>query len=67
MVNPAKELDSTGAGDLFFSVVLEYIIKNKFKITKGLLNKIYKQATLKTSKLVQMIGARSLRQPLYKI
>ena len=67
MSNPAKELDSTGAGDLFFSVTLEYLIKNDFNISKRVLNKIYKEATLKTAKLVGMIGARTLIQPLYKI
>lgn len=67
MENPADEVDSTGAGDLFFSVVLEHIIKNDFNINKRLLNKIYKEATLKTSQLVGMIGARALIQPLYKI
>lgn len=67
MENPSDELDPTGAGDLFFSVVLEYIIKNNFNINKRLLNKIYKEATNKTSQLVKMIGARALIQPLYKI
>lgn len=67
MENPSDELDPTGAGDLFFSVVLEYIIKNNFNINKRLLNKIFKEATIKTSQLVGMIGARTLIQPLYKI
>lgn len=64
---PTKELDSTGAGDLFFSVVLEHIIENNFNINKRLLNKIYKEAISKTSRLVGMIGARALVQPLYNI
>lgn len=67
MENPSDELDPTGAGDLFFSVVIEYIIKNEFNINKRLLNKIYKEATLKTSQLVGMIGARALIQTLYKV
>ena len=67
MENPSNEVDSTGAGDLFFSVVLEHIIKNDFNINKRLLNKIYKEAISKTSQLVGMIGARALVQPLYKV
>ena len=67
MEKPAKEIDTTGAGDLFFSVVLENIIKNNFKLNEELFSKIYKEATKKTSKLVGIIGARALVEPLYKI
>lgn len=67
MNNPTKEVDPTGAGDLFYSVVIEYIIKADFQINKRLLNRIYKDATMKTSKLVGLIGARALLQPLYNL
>ena len=65
--NPSNEIDSTGAGDLFFSVLIDKVIQNKFDINKRLLNKIYKEATLKTSELVKVIGARGLLEPLYKV
>ena len=67
MKNPAKEVDSTGAGDLFYSIVIEHIIQADFQINKRLLNRIYKDATMKTSKLVGLIGARALLQPLYDL
>ena len=65
--NPSTELDSTGAGDLFFSVLIDNVIQNKFDINKRLLNRTYKEATLKTSELVKIIGARGLLEPLYKV
>ena len=62
---PTEEKDATGAGDMFLSTIIEFVAKNNFVINKSLLSKIYKEATNKTSRLVQKIGARALVQPLY--
>lgn len=67
MESPAEELDSTGAGDLFLSVIIKNLIDSEFNVNKRLLNKAYHEATILTSQLVQKIGARALIQPLYEI
>lgn len=64
---PSEEVDPTGAGDLFFSVAIEHIIKSNFEVNKTIIDTIYKDAVTKTSELVKRIGARALVQPLYEI
>jgi len=60
-------VDSTGAGDAFFSVFIYEYIMNKFTISKEYINKCFVEATRLTSKVVKQIGARSHLSKLYKI
>ena len=65
--SPAKEKDSTGAGDAFFSVFIVEYIKNKFVINDGFIENTFKKATKLTKQVVKSFGARSHITPLYKI
>ncbi len=62
---PTVEADSTGAGDLFFSVILEKIVNNNYKINEKILNEGFNSAVQKVSVLVEKIGARALIHTLY--
>ncbi len=62
---PAKELDATGAGDLFFSVILENLINSNYDINESIINKAYNEALEKVSILVGKVGARALIQDFH--
>lgn len=62
---PSIEVDPTGAGDLFLSIVIRNLIGNSFKVTQHLLDEINIEATKNTSEIVKKIGARALVQDLY--
>jgi sugar/nucleoside kinase (ribokinase family) len=64
--DPKEEIDATGAGDAFFSVVIKNYIDNKYVITRGLIDKIFEEASILTSKVVSIIGARTIYKPLFK-
>lgn len=66
ILNPSKELDSTGAGDAFFSVIIKESIDNNFKIDEKFIDKSFDKATKLTKKVVKKFSARGHIQPLYK-
>ena len=63
----SNELDSTGAGDAFFSVFISEYVKNDFLIDEKFINETFEKATKLTSKVVKKFGARGHIQSLYKI
>lgn len=67
LISPSLEVDSTGAGDAFFSVFIVQYIKNKFIINKDFIDTTFLLATKLTRKVVKSFGARGHLQNLYKI
>lgn len=67
LMNPEKEVDSTGAGDAFFSVFISEYIKNNYNIDETFIDLSFKKATKLTKKVVKKLGARGHIQSLYKI
>ncbi|MDO5569007.1 MAG: PfkB family carbohydrate kinase [bacterium] len=65
--NPAKEVDSTGAGDAFFSMFISEYIKNNYLINNDFIDSTFERATKLTKKVVMKFGARGHIQNLYKI
>lgn len=63
---PSKEVDPTGAGDLFLSTVIKCVLENNFEINEKILDEANKQAVKNTSQIVKRIGARSMVEDLYK-
>ena len=63
----AKEIDSTGAGDAFFSSIIESWLKNGLKIEESKFLEWYKKSCKLTRKVVQKMGARGHLKSLYKI
>lgn len=64
---PSKEIDPTGAGDLFLSTIIACVVKNKFKINEKIINEANQQAVKNTSQIVKKVGARSMVEDLYKL
>ncbi len=58
LLNSAKELDATGAGDAFLSVFIKEYYGNNKNIDKKFIDDTFEQAIDLTSKVVQNIGAR---------
>lgn len=58
IINSAKELDATGAGDAFFSVVIKNYYDNQKQITNEFVDNTFNEAVNLTSKVVQSPGAR---------
>lgn len=67
LTNPAEELDSTGAGDAFFSCFISEYIKKDYIIDKNFIDETFGKATKLTKKVVKKLGARGHIQGLYKI
>lgn len=65
--NISKEVDSTGAGDAFFSIFISEYINNQEKISEEFIMKTFKKATRYTSKVVKLFGSRGHINKLYKI
>lgn len=63
----AKEIDSTGAGDAFFSSIIDSWLKNGLKIEESKFLEWYKKSCKLTRKVVQKMGARGHLKSLYKI
>ena len=54
----ATEIDDTGAGDAFFSVVIREYYNNSKKVNKTFINSCFKKATELTTQVVSYVGAR---------
>jgi sugar/nucleoside kinase (ribokinase family) len=66
LINKEKEIDPSGAGDAFFSVIISEYINNKYKINEKMIDNAFNKATLLTKQVVSKIGARSHIIPLYE-
>lgn len=67
LTNKEKEIDPSGAGDSFFSVIISEYINNNYKITDDFIEKSFNEATLLTKQVVSNIGAISHIIPLYRV
>lgn len=63
----SKELDPTGAGDMFFASTINDYIKNNFNCDENFVNRSFKNATNLTKEVVKVIGSRSYYQKLYRV
>ena len=63
----SKEVDSTGAGDAFFSSIINDWLANKLFIDEKKLPNWYTNSCVLTTKVVKKMGARGHLQSLYKI
>ena len=61
------EVDSNGAGDAFFSSIIESWIKADFKISEDRFLEWFNKSSKLTAKVVQKMGARGHLKSLYKI
>lgn len=58
LLNSAKELDATGAGDAFLSIFIKKYYDNNKNVNKEFIDDTFEQAVNLTSKVVQSVGAR---------
>lgn len=65
--NIIKEVDVTGAGDAFFSSIINDVIDNNFVVDDTKFYDWFNNATKLTSKVVTKMGARGHIHDLYKI
>lgn len=63
----SEELDPTGAGDAFFSSIINSWIKNSLIIDETKLSEWYDDSVQLTSKVVKKMGARGHIRSLYKV
>ena len=66
LINIEKEIDTTGAGDAFFSVIISEYINNNYKINKDMIEGAFNKATELTKTVISNIGAISHIIPLHK-
>lgn len=62
---PAIEIDDTGAGDAFLSVVIQEYYNNNKRIDQQFVDKTFKKATKVTTQAVSHLGARGYLYPGY--
>lgn len=62
---PTKESDDTGAGDAFFSVVIQNYFEHEQKINLSWIEETFKRATKLTSDVVSSLGARGCLYDAY--
>lgn len=67
LIKSSQEVDSTGAGDAFFSSITKDLIKNNLIIDATKFNLWYDNSVKSTSKVVKKMGARGHLSNLYKI
>lgn len=63
----SEEVDSTGAGDAFFSTFIKEYINTNFNINNDFIDNTFKKAVKLTNKVVKKIGARGHINKLYRI
>lgn len=66
LVSISKEVDPNGAGDMFFSSIINDYIINKGIINEDILKTSFKRASLLASEVVKVVGARSFYQDLFR-
>lgn len=62
-----NEVDDSGAGDAFFSVIIKNWLNNKRKLDNLLFDKWVNDTKPLVSKVLKLIGSRSFIYPLYQI
>ena len=60
------EVDDSGAGDILFSTIIKNWALNNFKMSSSKFNNWMKEAMNNASKIITLIGSRSLIKDLYK-
>lgn len=61
----AIEVDPSGAGDAFLSVAIKKYIQNDFKVSEGILDELFDEASNLSAETVQRLGARGALINLY--
>ncbi len=61
----SEEVDDSGAGDIFFSTIIKNWVNNNYKFSSNLFSNWIKEANLNASKIVKLIGSRSLIKEMY--
>ena len=61
------EADDSGAGDMFFSVIIKNWINNNYKLKAKLFVNWFNEATELTAKIVTLIGSRTYIKKIYKV
>lgn len=64
--NPAKVVDSNGAGDAFFAEFIRTYLESE-TVNEAMLSKAYMRASIASSLVVGVVGARSTHNPLFHI
>ena len=60
------EIDDSGAGDIFFSTIIKNWVLNNYKISSKKFNNWVSEASKNASKIITLIGSRTLIKDLYK-
>ena len=64
--NPAKVVDPNGAGDAFFAEFIRTFLESEY-VDEKMISKAYMRASIASSLVVGVVGARSTHNPLYKL
>lgn len=62
----SEEVDDSGAGDIFFSTIIKNWVNNNYRFDSNKFPVWIDEANSNASKIVQLIGSRSLIKELYK-
>lgn len=65
LIYKGNEIDTNGAGDMFFASIIRDYIKNNYTINTDFINKSFIHANYLVTKVVTSIGSRSHTEPLY--
>lgn len=65
--NVVKEVDDSGAGDIFFSIIIRNWLNNKMVFDTQLFNKWVDDTKPYIEMVLQMIGSRSFIYPMYQV
>ena len=61
-----EEIDSDGAGDMFFASTIKDYIRNSLVVNDNFIKNSFKNASTLSKEVVKVVGARSYYQKLYK-
>jgi sugar/nucleoside kinase (ribokinase family) len=67
LTNIGNQVDVSGAGDTFFSIIIAEYLNNFSQINEDIINLSFDKATQITKKVVSSVGARSHISTLYKV
>lgn len=66
LTNISQEVDSNGAGDLFFASTIKDYLNNNLIFDEKFIKTSFNNTTMLTKEVVKVIGARTYYQALYK-
>ena len=66
IINETEEIDDSGAGDIFFSTIIKNWVLNNYKLSSTKFNNWVSEASKNASKIITLIGSRTLIKDLYK-